>query len=951
MKKFSRFLAGMMCAAGLLALSSGADAQLNYKQIGTPSGGSTSSTSLMPVYTMSKYGEGISVYKQAAIDLPANTLIKEIAFLGFQKEAKDLTNATIEVYVGNAPAGSSYKNFIIDGEKEGSASTTVFDTSKATLFYSGPFTVEVGGSLSAPVEIYKFSNDTGFTYTGEDVVIFISIATPKTSVYTTFVTAVASGNLYSANGGYRDSGYSGITYPGYGINTKSWYEYGSKQMPVMKLGYEGQRQKISAEISGKIYSSLNRNTLSGATVLLKENSETIGTVEATPSNGSFSFSVDDVDDTAVYSLVASKEGFETGTMNIDIKAGGSFPNQDITLTKLPVPAVLSGKVIDKATSQPIDGAMVTYNSDVFTTSSDGAYSFNIANVDVLPADGLELKASASGYNSFSTNISVTGDMTFNIEMVALPPLPGEGAQIGDYNPASYDYVAPFNSLWNYSVSETIYPKGALENLTKDTKYSSISFFGYLNPTSTGGGNNDDNDEEEDYNDYWTAPSKADENQNPWKGNVKLYMVNTNATRFSSKNDYTDLSKLTPLFEGEVVVNEGGKNNDPALLFTVDFDEAFEYAGESVKLICVADSKLSRLVYFAFDPTYTSNVIGKAGSNLEALNNSDYQVYTVGTPVVRLGDYVPTATVYGTVTDKKSDAPVEGATVTLAKGTEKVSATTAEDGTYKLSWRGISFDETYTVNVEKEPYNEITSDLSFSENTLNMQFNAQLTVNGFVSGVVKDKVTGDVLADMTVKVYTADDTEVTIDETEAKTADDGTYSVSIPDIDYAAYYVEISGGKYNAEKQEVNFTAEKVEVEDVDFEMAFDAVVSGKVTFNDGVAVEGAIVKLGDAVATTDAEGAYSIEVAPVETASEAVTVTYNDEEVYTGTVDMTTGAQIQFDIQLSISGVELVFGQNEKADVYGVNGIIIARDANTDVVKNLPSGIYIINGKKVMINK
>lgn len=955
MKKFTQLFAGLALAAGLLtAASPSASAQLNYKQVGTPNTTGLAyqaKTSNLPVYSMNKYGQGISMYKAAAIDLPANTTIKEITFLGWQEDEKDFTGATFKVYVANAGTSVNYNDYIIAGPNEGSNATTILDTSKATLFYEGALSIPQGGSREDLKEVIKASNDQGFVYSGGNLMVYIEFTVPKASPFTNFIVATQQGVTFEPNGAYRDSGYAADAYNGgYGVNTKKWSEYSGKQMPVMKLGYAGEAQVIKAEISGKIVSSLRNTNLVGADVKLLKGTETVATT-ISETNGAYSFTVEEVDVNATYSITASKEGYESATLPIDIKAGGKFTNQDITLTKLPVPAVLSGTVINKETQQPVASALVRFNDDMTTTKADGKYTFNIANVDLLPSDGLELTASATGYNSYSTSLRVTGDMTFNVEMVPLPPLSGEGAQIGEYNTADYSYQAPFNSLWNVTHTETIYPSGILGELTKDTKYSSVNFYGYLSPVSTPDPDEGGDDSGDDPYGGYSAPAKAEATQSPWKGNVKIYMLNTTDSRFTSASTPTDLENLTPLFEGDVTINEGGANNAPVLLFTADFAQPFVYGGDNIKLIAVTSSNTARLVYFCQDPTYTDNVFGKYGTNQESFDAMKYSVVNCGVPVIKLGDYVPTAKVYGTVTDKKTSAPVEGATVTLAKGTDKVSATTDAEGKYEISWRGVTFNETYTLNVEKAPYDEITSDVSFTDATLNMQYNAQLTVSGTVSGKVTDKVTGNALADMTVKVFAADNTEVTLDAAEAKTADDGTYMVTIPEVDFATYTVEISGGKYIAEKKEVTFSTEKVANEDVDFEMTFNATVSGKVTFSDGPAVAGASVKIGELTAKTDEEGAYSISVAPVTAASGDVTVEYGGNQVYTGTVDLTTGAEITFDIKLDLSGVDAVFAGEGKADVYGINGVVIARDADASVVKTLPAGIYIVNGKKMVIAK
>lgn len=955
MKKFTRLLAGAMCAAGMLSMSLPAQADLQYKQVGTPNQASTAKTANLPVYTMSKYGQGISIYTKDAIGLPSGSVIKEISFLGKQSSTaeKDFTDATMEVYVANASAGAKYSDFIKAGDNEGGKATTILDTSKATLFYSGPFSVTDGGTQTNPIEVLKINTTTsGFTYSGEGMMIYISIATPKFGgTYTDFVLCTASGTTFAPNGAYRDSGY---TTEGYGINTHSWSQYNtvSKPMPAMKLGYEGEAVVISSTIKGQIRSSLNNSTLTGAQVELKKNDTTVATM-ITESNGSYEFTVDDVDTQTVYTVTASKEGYDSNSRIVDIKAGGTFTGMDIVLTKQPVPAVLSGTVINKDTRVPVASVMVTFNGDIVTTKEDGKYSFNIANVDELPSEGVSLTASATGYNSYSSTVNVTGDMTLNIEMVPLPPLPGEGSQVGDYSTKGYDYGAPINPLWNVSVSETIYPKGILGNLTEGTKYSSVSFYGYFQKSQSGGSEGGGDEGGEDYNDYWTAPAKADADatSDPWIGHVTIYMVDTSDSRYASDSTPTDYSALTPLFDGDVTISEGGANNAPALLFTADFTQPYIYGGDNIKLIAVSKSSTSRLVYFAYDNTYTANVFAKAASSQAGFDGAKYSVNSSGVPVMKLGSYVPTATVSGTVTDKKTSAPIEGAVVTLAKGTDKVSATTDAEGAYTLNWRNVIFGETYTINVEKAPYDEMTEDITFAEDALSRQFNAQLAVSGMISGKVTDKVTGEALADMDIKVYAADETELTIDADDAKTASDGTYMVTLPEIELAAYTIEISGGKYIVQSQDVTFTAESVSAEDIDFAMEFNATVSGKVTYSDDVVCEGAVVTIGDKTATSDAEGKYSIEIAPVTTASADVKATLDGVESYTGTVDLTTGAEIVLDIKLDTSGISAIIGENGTADIYGIDGIVIARSADANVVKNLPAGIYVINGKKVLIRK
>lgn len=944
----------MALAAGLMSLASTAQAELVYKQVGTPNKASTAKTSNLPVYCMSKYGQGISFYTKEALGLPAGSVIKELSYLGYYvpSSSKDFTNATMEVYVANASSTSKYTDFVIAGEPEGGKATTVLDKSKCTLFYSGPYSLTEGGSQTEPIEFMKVTSTTdGFTYTGESIMIFISIETPKFGgTFANAVLCTASGNTFAPNGAYRDSGYNTA---GYGINTHSWSQYNtvSKPMPVMKVGYEGERQVIKATVKGQIRSSLNNATITGAQVELKKGTDVVSTM-ITESNGNYEFTVDDVDTEAVYTVSASKTGFDTNSMVVDIKAGGSFTGMDLVLMKQPVPAVLSGTVINKDTREPVASALVQFNNDMVTTKADGKYSFNVANIDVLPSDGLPLTSSATGYNTFSSNVTLTGDMTMNIEMVPLPPLPGEGAQIGEYSTKDYDYTAPFNPLWNVSTSETIYPSGLLGNLTQGTKYSSVSFYGYLNPVQQGGGDEggDEGDDDDPYGGY-SAPAKADADPQPWKGHVTIYMMDTADSRFTNTSAPTDLTGLTPLFDGDVTVNEGGAPNAPVLLFTADFAKPYVYGGQNIKLVAVTKSSTSRLVYFAYDDTYTDNVLAKAASNQTSFDDASYSVSNAGVPVLRLGDYVPSATVEGTVTLKSSSAPVEGATVTLAKGTDKVSATTDAEGKYEINWRGVAFNETYTLNIVKEPYDEVTVDVTFTESALSVTKDTQLTLSGMISGKVTDKVTGDAIADLDIKVFTAGNTPVDIDASEAKTADDGTYMVNISDAAFAEYSVEISGGKYIPQKKNVTFSAEALSIEDVDFEMEFNATVSGKVTYSDGPVCAGAVVAIADKTATTDAEGMYSVEFAPVTVATADVKASVESTEAYSGTVDLTSGAEITCDIVLTIAGIDAIAGEGRTVDVYGIDGVVILRGADASALKQLPEGIYVINGKKMLLRK
>ncbi|MDE5870306.1 MAG: carboxypeptidase-like regulatory domain-containing protein, partial [Muribaculaceae bacterium] len=394
MRKTKQLLLSFLALAGLVTLPANAD--LNQKQVGTPnmSGTFGSTTSNYPVYTMDKFGQGINIYQKDAIGLDSGVKIKELSFLGYQTAVKDYEGATIEVYLANTNS-TNYQDFVKDGDESG---TTVFDSENATLFYSGSFEQPVAGEKGSPVQVFHITSEEGFDYGGENLVVYIYTSFPKGYPNTTFYTATAQASNFRNYGAYRNSGYAHETYGAqYSVFGKKWSTPSTTdQVPVMTLYYEGQAQKISATLSGSVKSGLNGSVLGDATVELYAGEELLESTTSA-SNGKYTFEVDEVDVTAEYTVKASKDGYTAQSTTVDLKAGGAVNVPDLTLPKLAVPATLSGNVINKSTSQPVEGVAISFNGENIESGEDGSYSFSIANVDLLPSDGVTLTASAPGY--------------------------------------------------------------------------------------------------------------------------------------------------------------------------------------------------------------------------------------------------------------------------------------------------------------------------------------------------------------------------------------------------------------------------------------------------------------------------------------------------------------------------------------------------------------------------
>ncbi|MCM1036989.1 MAG: carboxypeptidase regulatory-like domain-containing protein [Bacteroides sp.] len=783
-KLFSIFVLAATVIAGILPARA-----LEYKQVGTPG---TATSCNLPFYTMSKFGQGITIYKKDAIGLEAGLKIKSISFIGYVGADKEYT--AMDVYIGNT-SYASVNSYIVDGPKEGSASTTRVNTDGMTHFYSIPagetMTVPAAGSKTAPVDVITFECPEGFEYTGGNIVIYINAGVKSYSNYLYFSTAAStSGINYRVIGKHRESGYDR---EGYSVYTKQWSDNASTSnyIPVVKFGYEGARVAVSATVTGKILSSRNAQGIAGATVKFD------GKTMTTPSSGIYEFTVDDVDPDATYTLEASAPGFEPASQVLDIKAGGEFRDMHLTLNKIPIPADLTGKVTDKASGAALAGAEVAFNGKTAVTGADGLYAFHVDNIDDIPANGLTLTAAAKGYNPWSTNILLTGDLSYNIEMEALPALPGEGKQVGDYTITDFDYNLPFNTLWNYSATEMIYPAAALGALSAGEKIGSISYYGHVARPSQGGDSGDTGDSGDDSG-YGYAPARraaADAgDETAYTANIRIYLVSSDLGQLASASQSTDLSSLTPLYDGPVDIAYGGAANSPALLFKADFDTPYVYDGKGLRIIVTSDSRSSKIVNFALDPSYKKNAMAKYGST--DISGQAFSMVSTGLPVMRLGAFVPVGTVSGTVTDALTSAPVAGASVTLGAGEEAATALTDDAGAYAVKLRGISYATEYRLAVSCGKYNDFIDEVTFTEAAPAVTADLSLTYGVAVSGTVKAADTSAGLAGVAV----------TLGEESTVTDASGAWSIEVNPVTTLKLAIKAGIDGYDSYQSEVDLAA-------------------------------------------------------------------------------------------------------------------------------------------------
>lgn len=738
MKKFLISILGILCL-GIPA----ANAQLEYKQVGTIKYDDYSFRTSSYPYSMSKYSETLLLYKSDILGLNADILLKEISLLGYQtSEGKTNVNFTIWLANTEEQTDACLKALVIPNPDK--SNQTIIDTSKLTKFAEVSYpTMPLAGSTTQEAEVVKFESTEGFTYSGHNLIVYIELnggkvaADKVTAPYTTFFTC-NNGMTGKLIGGYRDSAYDNEQYNGgYGVNVKtfSWNESNTYKLPVLKIGYEGAKVQVSATINGRIVSSRNNAGIADATVKLNDLTAT------TSANGRFSLTVDDVDINATYTLTAEAAGFETSSSVIDIKAGGTIDLQDIVLTKLPVPAVLSGKVINSSNDQAVEGATLSFESLSAVSGADGSYSFDIANIDDLPAGGVTLSAKAQGFLDYSTTLSVDGDMNFDVRLEPLPELSGDGTQVGIWSPDDYSYDVPFNPLWKFSEGQSIYSREMLADIETGKKFSSLALYGYYtDPSATTPGGDDGGDDDDDWGYGYEAPQKAAADADR-TFIVKAWLVNTELTGFDpAAIEAISTEGLTPNFEGEITLSPMGDASHPRELARLELTEPFVYDGKGMALIMSSTAKAgSCLLYFCTEGANNA-AIGSYGSTAESVQK--WTIAKGGVPVIKLGDFVPTGILSGKVTKKVDNGsePLANVAVTLSGNGETFNTTTDEEGLYSFSVRDIALDAPYRVNFSLENYFDETKEVTFTEENLEQTLDVELewsAIDSIEADSVKD----------------------------------------------------------------------------------------------------------------------------------------------------------------------------------------------------------------------
>lgn len=221
-------------------------------------------------------------------------------------------------------------------------------------------------------------------------------------------------------------------------------------------------------ITGSVVDS-NGNSIAGATVTA------LGLTTTTTAAGAFSLSNVPA---GTVTLDASAPGYKAVSETVVVSQGSNTTAPPITLTSNV--GNVSGKVLDAA-NNPITGASVSFGGGSATTDGTGSYSFTR-----VPAGTIQLVASASGYQSVTQNVTITGGTTVTANFSLSTAASAMGSITGIVtNISNNGPIAGAVVTWNGN-SATANSSGVytLSNVAGGTQTVSAKATGYLRVSST-----------------------------------------------------------------------------------------------------------------------------------------------------------------------------------------------------------------------------------------------------------------------------------------------------------------------------------------------------------------------------------------------------------------------------------------------------------------------------------
>lgn len=306
------------------------------------------------------------------------------------------TTTTGEFILSNISQGSQTIIFSLAGYTTATATVnitagsivnlgTIFlSPSPTTGIIKGTVTDAGNGQPLSDVTITVAGSFTGSTVTGTDGTFIFTNVTPGT------VTLTASKTGYYSVTGTGTVVVGGILFFNPQLSTSP---------PTQTTG----------NLTGKVFDSSTNRPIQGAVISISG-----GPSGSTDSQGVFL--IKDITQ-GTYQVTISASGYISQLYQVMILAGVTTDMQIIYLTPSPQTTTVTGKVTDAQTGNPVVGAEIVVVGTNLSAKADSTGTYTITGVNLLE---FSLKASATGYDSFTYNVKTTTYGTYTINFALNP---------------------------------------------------------------------------------------------------------------------------------------------------------------------------------------------------------------------------------------------------------------------------------------------------------------------------------------------------------------------------------------------------------------------------------------------------------------------------------------------------------------------------------------------------
>ena len=848
--------------------------------LGTAEGYTSSNVPLSLNYNNS---DSETIYTKDLIGFPAGAKILQLVYRGYK--TTDTHKAHVKVWIENTTDG------IFTSKPE-----DLHPTSGMTQIYDGEYTFEKKGSSQDIQDMLVIPLAEPFEYTGENLRVIVRAE--KIDQYKS-VAFECDRNVKDASAYRRNDS---------AVPTGSLTL--SSELPVVHMLVE----KELTTLSGKVVSSKDQSAIAGAAIKLVS-----GNVEYSGVSGEDgSYNIGIYQDTKEYVLSVEKEGYFKYEKTVTFPEGST--EMDIAMD------VATGFRIKEA-SVPASG-MVNYAYTATVTIENGlekpagSYTAELyVNGEVVDTDNeADLEANSDhtftfGFTphtagTFPAYVKLTSEygttQTEEVQLVIAEESAESLVQVGEVEEITTD-GGPIHSYNSTTRTEIIYPKEMI-GLEAGSKIISLEYRG-----------------------YHYGKDGVIYNTQVWIGNVS-------DTEFK-ENDVTGMTKI---FDGQIdYTKDRGSDEEAVPLIDIAIPDGFAYTGENIRVVVAANDPDGGWVsgYFEADNSVMGYARQKAAdsSSLEELDNDIwYSWEDIALPVVYFG-VVPSKNVSGVVTDAETDAPIEGAEITLKSGEVEYYGTSDAEGAYSIDV--IQYSLAYEMEVVAEGYEPATQAVSFDDGDVvaNVELTA-LPEEYTYSGTVVDGETNEPVAGAVVTVSAEGGEPQTMptgdDGGFSFTLLDGEYTVTVACEGYLEYSSELTIAGADVTGAQIALTPEVKEY------TYSGTVIDGSTSAPVANAIVTVSAEGGEPqTATTGADGGFSFTLLDGEYAVTVACEGYEDGH-FNVTID---GADVV--------GVELVITERSGISMIGVDGTVYGGDGCIFVVTESEASIYVYNTAGVLVRR